>query len=157
MTQIQIRRGPSTGTGSWAANSTVVLAAGEFGLETDTGNMKLGDGSTPWATLGYFHLGNALTFSTAFTNDTTVSFDGRSTLTVDLPATINRNAATATTLAATKKINGTAFDGSADVVIGGAIYGTTINASSGTFTKIYASPLASPPAAPQLGDIWISW
>lgn len=30
-----------------------VLAAGEIGMETDTGNTKLGDGVTAWASLGY--------------------------------------------------------------------------------------------------------
>jgi|694.fasta_scaffold33142_3 hypothetical protein len=50
--RIQVRRGVSTGAGSWySVNPT--LAAGEIGLETDTGNFKFGDGSTAWNALGY--------------------------------------------------------------------------------------------------------
>jgi hypothetical protein len=35
-----------------AANPT--LAAGEFAVESDTGRIKIGNGSTAWASLGYF-------------------------------------------------------------------------------------------------------
>lgn len=49
-TKIQIRRGTST---QWtSANPT--LSAGEFGLETNTGKVKLGNGSTAWNALAYF-------------------------------------------------------------------------------------------------------
>lgn len=48
-TTIQMRRGTAA---QWtAANPT--LAAGEFGVETDTGKRKVGDGSTAWASLPY--------------------------------------------------------------------------------------------------------
>ena len=47
---IQVRRGTAA---EWtSANPT--LAAGEFGFETDTGKLKLGDGSNDWSALGYF-------------------------------------------------------------------------------------------------------
>jgi hypothetical protein len=46
-TKIQIRRGTAT---QWTtANPT--LAAGEWGLESNTGKVKLGDGSTAWTSL----------------------------------------------------------------------------------------------------------
>ena len=49
-TKIQIRRGTAT---QWTtANPT--LSAGEWGLETDTDKVKLGDGSTAWTSLAYF-------------------------------------------------------------------------------------------------------
>jgi hypothetical protein len=49
VTQIQIRRGTAS---QWtSANPT--LAAGEQGYETDTGKMKIGDGSTAWNSLAY--------------------------------------------------------------------------------------------------------
>lgn len=49
-TKIQIRRGTAT---QWTtANPT--LSAGEWGLETNTGKVKLGDGSTAWTSLAYF-------------------------------------------------------------------------------------------------------
>lgn len=49
VTQIQIRRGTAS---QWtSANPT--LAAGEQGYETDTGKMKIGNGSTAWNSLAY--------------------------------------------------------------------------------------------------------
>ncbi len=48
--QIQARR--DTAANWTSANPT--LAQGEFGYETDTGQMKIGDGSTAWTSLSYF-------------------------------------------------------------------------------------------------------
>lgn len=48
-TQIQFRRGPSS---SWTGS--IVLAAGELGLETDTGRYKIGNGSAIWSSLPYY-------------------------------------------------------------------------------------------------------
>lgn len=48
-TQMQIRRGTAA---SWTSTNPT-LAAGEWGLETDTGKTKVGDGSTAWASLAY--------------------------------------------------------------------------------------------------------
>ena len=47
--QIQLRR--DTAANWTSANPT--LASGEFGLETDTDQFKVGDGTTAWASLGY--------------------------------------------------------------------------------------------------------
>jgi len=47
-TVIQIRRDTKAG---W--NVSLVLAAGEIGYETDTGNFKVGDGTTIWSSLAY--------------------------------------------------------------------------------------------------------
>jgi len=49
-TTIQIRRSTQ---GEWNNVNSTVLAAGEIGYETDTGNSKIGDGSTTWANLKY--------------------------------------------------------------------------------------------------------
>lgn len=38
---------------NWTSNNPT-LAAGQFGFETDTGKLKLGDGSTAWSSLNYF-------------------------------------------------------------------------------------------------------
>lgn len=35
-------------------NANPTLGQGEFGYEADTGRLKIGDGSTPWTTLGYY-------------------------------------------------------------------------------------------------------
>jgi hypothetical protein len=48
-TQIQFRRGTAA---QWTT-ANPVLAVGEFGLETDTGQFKVGNGSTVWASLAY--------------------------------------------------------------------------------------------------------
>lgn len=49
VTQIQVRRGTAA---QWtSANPT--LAAGEWGFETDTAKVKIGNGSTAWNSLGY--------------------------------------------------------------------------------------------------------
>lgn len=47
--RIQIRRDTAA---NWTT-ANPVLAQGEEGWETDTGNMKIGDGSTHWASLAY--------------------------------------------------------------------------------------------------------
>ena len=46
---IKLRRGKST---SWSKKN-IVLAAGEIGVELDTHQIKVGDGSTPWNELSY--------------------------------------------------------------------------------------------------------
>jgi len=47
--RIQVRRDTAA---NWTANNPT-LAAGEFGYETDTGKLKIGDGATAWNALGY--------------------------------------------------------------------------------------------------------
>ncbi len=49
MALIQIRRGTAA---SWVSENPT-LEAGEFGLETDTGKTKIGNGSTAWNSLTY--------------------------------------------------------------------------------------------------------
>jgi hypothetical protein len=54
VTAIQIRRGTAS---QWtSANPT--LSAGEWGYETDTGLVKIGNGSTAWNSLGYTGAGD---------------------------------------------------------------------------------------------------
>ena len=47
---IQVKRGTAA---DWTS-ADPILAIAEFGYETDTGKIKLGDGSTAWSGLGYF-------------------------------------------------------------------------------------------------------
>ena len=49
MALIQIRRGTAA---SWVSENPI-LESGEFGLETDTGKTKIGDGTTVWNSLVY--------------------------------------------------------------------------------------------------------
>ena len=67
VTQIQVRRGTAS---QWtSANPT--LASGEFGFETDTDKVKIGDGSTAWNSLGYLGAGDVtLTGVQTLTNKT---------------------------------------------------------------------------------------
>jgi hypothetical protein len=53
ITQIQARHDTAA---NWTSVNPV-LALGEFGFETDTKKMKLGDGSTAWNSLGYLFVG----------------------------------------------------------------------------------------------------
>jgi hypothetical protein len=63
-TLIQNRRGTAA---QWtSANPT--LAAGEIGVETDTGQMKIGNGSTAWTSLAYSAMTSSST--TTLTNKT---------------------------------------------------------------------------------------
>jgi hypothetical protein len=49
--RIQIRHSES---GAWdVVKDTVVLEDGEMGCETDTGQCKVGDGTSTWAALDY--------------------------------------------------------------------------------------------------------
>lgn len=48
--QIQVRRDTAA---NWTTEDPT-LAAGEFGWETDTNKLKIGDGSTAWTSLDYF-------------------------------------------------------------------------------------------------------
>ena len=48
--RIQLRRDTSA---NWLSNNPILLQ-GEFGYESDTGNGKIGDGQTVWASLSYY-------------------------------------------------------------------------------------------------------
>ena len=66
-TRIQNRRG----TASEWTSANPVLAAGEWGLETDTLKTKIGDGSTAWTSLAYQGAGDVtLTGTQTLTNKT---------------------------------------------------------------------------------------
>ena len=67
--RIQIRRDTAA---NWTSASPT-LANGELGLETDTGKLKVGDGSTIWTSLGYYTLG---TTGAAMYTDATANFTG---------------------------------------------------------------------------------
>jgi hypothetical protein len=67
VTQIQVRRG----TASQWTSTNPTLAAGEWGLETDTNKVKIGDGTTAWTSLGYTGAGDVtLTGTQTLTNKT---------------------------------------------------------------------------------------
>lgn len=55
LAQIQARRDTAA---NWTSTNPT-LAAGEFGFETNTGKMKVGNGSTAWNSLAYVGAGTA--------------------------------------------------------------------------------------------------
>jgi hypothetical protein len=71
VTQIQIRRG----TASQWTSTNPTLASGEFGFETDTNKLKIGNGSTAWTSLGYTGAGSvtSITAGTGLSGGTITS------------------------------------------------------------------------------------
>lgn len=125
-TKIQLRRDTAT---NWSTTNPV-LAAGEIGYVTsgsDTwgkaGYFKVGDGSTAWKSLALSKAGSA--------DSATV-------------------ATTAGKLTTPVTINGTSFDGSANVDVKGAIYGSG-------FAKVTVKAGSTGPSSPAEGDVWISF
>jgi hypothetical protein len=164
MTKIQVRRGTAA---QWTA-STTPLDEGEIGYETDTGKYKIGrkSGGTAiaWNSLGYAvsggnsTLANALTVSGGLVFTSGSTFDGSAARNILLSSTIDSNtsgnAATATALATSRTINGAAFNGTSNVIVGGAVFGTSAT-SGASFRNIYVTQ--STPSTTTNGDVWISW
>ena len=91
VTQIQVRRG----TASQWTSTNPTLAAGEWGFETDTGKVKIGNGSTAWNSLGYQGAGDI----EGVTAGTGLSGGGTSgTVTVSIDTSVTADLSTAQTL-----------------------------------------------------------
>jgi hypothetical protein len=159
MTTIQFKRGTTNSL------KDVVLAVGELALNLDDKTFKIGDGVKKYSALDYANSGALtptqypLTIATSITGTgSTATFNGSAPLTIDLPATISRNitgnSGTATVLQNARSINGASFDGSSNIVLGGAIYGSSASTSA-TFRNIFVSQ--TEPTGVQNGDVWISW
>lgn len=50
---------------TWTANDPILLS-GEWGYETDTGKLKMGDGATAWTALGYVAGGSVAVYVTEY-------------------------------------------------------------------------------------------
>jgi hypothetical protein len=87
VTQIQVRRGTAA---QWTSANTT-LASGEFGFETDTGKVKIGNGSTAWVSLGYLGAGTvtSITAGTGLTGGTITS-TGTIAIDTTVTATVNQ-------------------------------------------------------------------
>jgi hypothetical protein len=130
VTQIQVRRGTAA---QWtSANPT--LAAGEWGYETDTNKVKIGNGSTAWNSLGYQGAGDI----EGVTAGTGLSGGGTSgTVTVSIDTSVTVDLTTAQTLTnkslTDPKIN-LAFDAQT-----GTTYTTVLNDNGQVVTMNNAS------------------
>lgn len=110
MTTILLRRGTAA---QWTAANTV-LGPGEAGFETDTGKLKIGNGSTAWGSLTYFVPGAA--GSAAWGGIT-----GTLSSQTDLQTALNAKQDTLVSGTNIKTVNGTSLVGSGDVVIGATV------------------------------------
>jgi len=91
VTQIQVRRG----TASQWTSTNPTLASGEWGFETDTLKVKIGNGSTAWNSLGYQGAGDI----EGVTAGTGLSGGGTSgTVTVSINTAVTADLTTAQTL-----------------------------------------------------------
>ena len=85
VTQIQVRRGTAA---QWtSANPT--LASGEWGYETDTGKIKIGNGSTAWSSLSYFGGTGTVTSITAGTGLSGGTITTSGTVSIDTATTVD--------------------------------------------------------------------
>ena len=130
---IQIKRGTAS---SWtAANPT--LAAGEIGFETDTKNIKVGDGTTGWSSLGYTL--NATTYVTLTGTQTLTN----KTLTAPVIATIS-NTGTLTLPTSTDTLVGRA---TTDTLTNKTLTAPVITMSVNTQTGTSYTPILTDAAA----------
>jgi hypothetical protein len=91
VTQIQVRRG----TASQWTSTNPTLAAGEWGFESDTGKVKIGNGSTAWNSLAYTGAGDI----EGVTAGTGISGGGTSgTVTVSIDTSVTADLTTTQTL-----------------------------------------------------------
>lgn len=130
VTQIQVRRG----TASQWTSTNPTLAAGEWGFESDTGKVKIGNGSTAWNSLGYTGAGDI----EGVTAGTGLSGGGTSgTVTVSIDTSVTADLTTAQTLTnkslTDPKIN-LAFDAQT-----GTTYTTVLNDNGQVVTMNNAS------------------
>lgn len=98
VTQIQVRRG----TASQWTSTNPVLASGEWGYETDTGKVKIGNGSSAWNSLGYTGAGTvtSITAGTGLSGGTitstgTIAIDTATTVDVSTAQTLTNKTLTA--------------------------------------------------------------
>lgn len=98
VTQIQVRRGTAA---QWTS-SNPTLASGEWGYETDTGKVKIGDGSTAWNSEPYIGAGTVTSITAgtgltggAITTSGTIAIDTATTVDVSTAQTLTNKTLTA--------------------------------------------------------------
>jgi hypothetical protein len=98
VTQIQVRRGTAA---QWTSTNPT-LASGEWGYETDTGKVKIGDGTTAWNSEPYIGAGTvtSITAGTGLSGGTitstgTIAIDTATTVDVSTAQTLTNKTLTA--------------------------------------------------------------
>lgn len=137
--QIQFRRDTAA---NWTSENPT-LAAGELGYETDTGNIKIGDGSTAWTSLAYNGVSSTYV-DTAVSNLVDTAPDALNTLN-ELAAALGDDASFSTTVTnsiATKvsKTNGTVTTAATDQTV---VRNITLSTSA--------------PSGGSDGDVWLQY
>ena len=89
--KIQLRRGT---TSQWTSN--IVLSAGEVGVNTETKQIKVGDGSTTWGALPYFASGTITSVTagngiTVYTTAGSSASSGAISIAIDETAIFSKN------------------------------------------------------------------
>lgn len=149
MATIQIRRGTAA---AWTAENPV-LESGEFGLETDTGKTKIGNGATAWNSLSYNYVTYAQIDVSGATNGQALVHNGtkfapaalgKSTVglgNVDNTSDVNKPISTATQSALDLKapLSSPTFTGTAttsNLIVSGnlTVSGTTTSINTETLT-----------------------
>jgi hypothetical protein len=85
VTQIQVRRG----TASQWTSTNPVLAAGEWGYESDTNKAKIGNGSSAWNSLSYFGGTGTVSSITAGTGLSGGTITSTGTIAIDTATTVD--------------------------------------------------------------------
>ena len=126
--QIQLRN--DTATNWTSANPT--LAAGEIGIETNTGKMKLGNGSTAWNSLGYFEPTNLDSLTdvaiSSASSGQVVQYNGTSWVNSDV--TVSEVTGLQTALDNKANLSGASFTGNISTT--GTVSGTAAAATAAT-------------------------
>ena len=152
MTTIKIRRGLSgTGAGKWGTNNPT-LADGEFGLETNTGLLKIGDGSTSWNSLLYITDGSKITGTTLASNIVSSSLTSVGTLTNltvtnTISGSVSGNAATADSATSAGKATNISGGSQGKIPIQSAANTTIFTGTPTAAGQTLFSSLSSPYAA----------
>ena len=143
-TQIKLRRDTDT---NWTANSTVVLAAGEIGVNLTNGQFKLGNGTSTWAQLTYFAPGNGVSISDFGEGFTNTLDDGKITTSKLYNENPNPGLNNQYELGVTNGGVVTLPDGS-------IINGATLKTIAGNYAGITAGP-ASPAGKDEDSWVWV--
>lgn len=137
---IQVRRDTSA---NWVAINPI-LAVGEFAMETDTGRVKVGDGTKPWVNLGYLPdtLSNNVVTNNFLRDSAGLSVIGRSANTAGDPGDI---VATSDHQVLRRSGNSLEFG---QIVTGGIVDGAVTSSKIANGTIVNADISASADIAP---------